>query len=304
MSEQDSSEYKKIFTFRRISPGDSVPIQVTRMPVPTGTAPQSDSLSSNQGTSGMKSLPSASAVPQPGAPQAPGVSSLVNPVITLPQTGTTVNLTPSSNPLPGIVPSSTVKAPSPPDTGSSYSIKMPSPPDTGSSSTVKAPSLPVIAPISTVKVPSPPDIAPNTSAVPPPPDASSSLSGAARSQVSSTITPPGVALTRPSGSASQSGAGLMSQLTSATPSAVQGNVSAPPPLSGMPLINVTSKSLDSVESQGSGVPRAYVNAMREKVSYMLNFQVKVTSLTKHLRGLMRKTARSDDGDIQVNPPGQ
>jgi hypothetical protein len=35
---------------------------------------------------------------------------------------------------------------------------------------------------------------------------------------------------------------------------------------------------------------------------MLNFQVKVTSLTKHLRGLMRKTARQGEGDMSATPP--
>gem|GEM_PF-2436585 len=331
MGEQESSDYKKIFTFSRLSPGESVPLQVTKIPIPGGTAPQSDPATLSPNASGLKPPGQISSIAPPGPSRTPDVSPLANPVITLPQSGRRVDRTISSTPLPEALPSPPDAAPSLPGTDASPSGATPSLPGTDASPSGATPSLPGIAASSSGTaqpqsapgtaqpkvVPSipgtaQPKVVPSIPGTVQPKVAPSipgtaqpqSAPGTAQPKAGASITPPGVALTVPSGSTFLSGASIMSQVTSAVSQASQGSASPPPPsLSGLPLINVTSKSIDSIENPGSGVPRAYVNAMREKVSYMLNFQMKVTSLTKHLSGLMRRTARSGEGNGQETTPG-
>lgn len=282
MSEQENTEFKKIFTFSRNSPGDSVPLQVTKKPFTAGAVPQIDQLAQGRDGSGLRP---ASQMTSP--PKTPDVSSLANPVITLPQSGNTLNRAEAPSQNPGAAPAPSGSLPTIPGTPPKLPGTLPTVPGTPPGN---APTLPgEVASGLRSSAASP------QSGLPP-------QAGEANPAAGPSLKLPGVPLKPPSVSAPQSGAGLVSQITSAAPPAQQGSApQTPPSISGTPLINVTSKSLDSLAA-GSGVPKAYANAMREKVSYMLNFQVKVTSLTKHLRGLMRKTARQSDGDASAGPP--
>jgi len=293
MSEQENSGFKKVFTFSRNSPGDSVPLQVTKKPFTAGTAPKIDQMAQERDGSGLKP-----AAQLPSAPQAPDISSLSNPVITLPQSGNTLNRAGAPALNPGAAPATSGSLPTIPGSPPKLPGTLPTIPGTPPASPGTSPTLPGEVSSGLRSSASSPQ-----SGLP-------SQPGEANPAAGPSLKLPGVPLKAPTVSAPQSGIGLVSQITSAAPPTQQGSSpqtqqagapQTPPSISGTPLINVTSRSLDSLAA-GTGVPKAYANAMREKVSYMLNFQVKVTSLTKHLRGLMRKTARQGDGDASASPP--
>lgn len=73
------------------------------------------------------------------------------------------------------------------------------------------------------------------------------------------------------------------------------------PAAGPPSVEKSSeKQLDGKLSpeQLPQYPTVYITALREKLSYMVNFQLKVTSLAKQLKTLMSKTANNPP------PPGR
>jgi hypothetical protein len=52
-------------------------------------------------------------------------------------------------------------------------------------------------------------------------------------------------------------------------------------------------------------PKVIVTALREKLSYMVNFQMKINNLSRQLKNLMGKTARGGRAKASPNqpPPG-
>jgi len=47
---------------------------------------------------------------------------------------------------------------------------------------------------------------------------------------------------------------------------------------------------DNAAAMGAGAPKVLISALREKVSYMLAFQMKINNLSKQLKGLMNRPA--------------
>ena len=92
-------------------------------------------------------------------------------------------------------------------------------------------------------------------------------------------------------------------------------LNTPPVLAGPgPLdVKVTSSPIDG-SSEGAGgpdgdsslksaaPPKLYVAAVKEKLSYMLSFQLKMNQLSKQLKDLMGKTARGSSGRKMLNLP--
>lgn len=61
---------------------------------------------------------------------------------------------------------------------------------------------------------------------------------------------------------------------------------------------------DDPALKGATPPKLYVSAVREKLSYMLGFQMKMTQLSKQLHDLMGRTARPGKSGKKADPPAK